>query len=164
MRGRYELLVNVRAYIHHLRDQHRLDDTSETKYQLLRNQKMAADAQMSELKLHEYKGELHRSLDVRFIMTNMHTAFKSRALAIPSRVARQLVGLTDYNAIYAAINEEIEMLLRELSSYDRSMFQQQRQEYLEAQGVDPSILNGQEADGQGERAEDEDEFSDEGGE
>jgi phage terminase Nu1 subunit (DNA packaging protein) len=161
LRGRYELLINVRSYCKHLRDQNRLDDTSETKYAMLRNQKMAADAQMSDLKLAEYKGELHRSPDVEFIMTNMLTAFKQRALAIPSRTARTLVGITNYQTIYERLYGEIELMLRELSSYDRSMFTARRQEYLEAQGIDPSILDGEQGDN-GET--DDDELTDEGGE
>ena len=151
LRGRYELVANVRAYCKYLREAARLDDASESKYIQLRNQRMAAEGQMSELRLKLFKNELHRSEDVEFVMTNMLTAFKSRILAIPSRVSRLLVGLTDFQAIYEIVYTEIELALRELSNYNRKMFAQQSAAYLVSQGADPSALNGH-----GENGEDQD--------
>jgi len=145
LRGRYELLFNVRAYVKYLRQQARLDDTSESKYIMLRNQKMAAEAEMSELRLRLFKNTLHRAEDVEFIMTNMLTAFKSRVLAIPAKISRLLIGARTFQAIYETIMTAIEEALRELSGYNQVMFAQASAAYLASLGADPSSLNGQRA-------------------
>jgi phage terminase Nu1 subunit (DNA packaging protein) len=143
LRGRYNLL-SIRDYCRWLRSQARLDDTSEQRYLGLRNEKMAAESEMTRLRLLEYKGELHHARDVEFIMNNMLTYFKQRILSIPARVARLCVGKS-FREIYDLIMTEIELALRELSGYDRSMFAAQRQSYLEAQGVDLDSLNADQA-------------------
>jgi phage terminase Nu1 subunit (DNA packaging protein) len=141
LRGRYNLLA-VRDYCRYLRSAARLDDASEARWQALRNEKMAAEGEMSRLRLQEYKGDLHHARDVEFIMNNMMTYFKQRVLSIPSRVARLCVG-KNFRQIYDLLAGEIELCLRELSGYDRSRFAAQRQEYLESQGVDLDSLNGE---------------------
>jgi phage terminase Nu1 subunit (DNA packaging protein) len=138
LKGRYELLPNNIAYIRYLRRKARLDDTSESEYIQLRNQRMAADAERAELELKLYKGELHRSEDIQFVVANMVTAAKSRLLAIPSRVTRLILGLTDFHKVSDLIRDEIETALRELSGFNRKMFARQNQEYLKAQNPDNS--------------------------
>lgn len=140
--GRYELIANVRSYIKYLRMQARLDDASESKYIMLRNQRMGADAETATLKLAIFKSELHKADDVEFILTTMFTAMKSRLLAIPSRVTRLVIGQTTFQVIYDLIYSEIELALRELADYKPQMFRQQNTEYLASQGADPENLNG----------------------
>lgn len=141
LQGRYNLLA-VRDYCRYLRSLSKLDDASEARWQGLRNEKMAAESEMSRLRLLEYKGELHHARDIEFIMNNMLTYFKQRVISIPSRVARLCVG-KKFRDIYDLISTEIELALRELSGYDRSMFAAQRATYLENQGVDLEGLNGE---------------------
>lgn len=145
--GRYELIANVRSYIKYLRMQARLDDASESKYIMLRNNKMAADSETATLKLAIFKNTLHKADDVEFILTNMFTAMKSRLLAIPSRVTRLVIGQTNFQVIYDLIYTEIELALRELADYHPQMFRQQNAEYLASQGADPESLNGEAYDG-----------------
>ena len=140
LKGRYNLLA-VRDYCRYLRGIAKMDDASEARYSSLRNEKMAQDTELSRLRLKEYKGELHNSRDVEFFMNNMLTYFKQRVLSIPSRVARLCVGKS-FAEIYSAIMLEIELALRELSGYDKAQFAGQREQYLEAQGVDLAIING----------------------
>ena len=45
--------------------------------------------------------------DVEFVMTHRDTAIKARFLALPSRVARLLVGKTDFQEIFALLTEEV---------------------------------------------------------
>src|ERR1700756_4029116 len=59
LRGRFELVYNVRAYCHYLREQARLDDASESMYIRLRNQKMAAEAERAAMGVQILKGKLH---------------------------------------------------------------------------------------------------------
>jgi phage terminase Nu1 subunit (DNA packaging protein) len=139
--GRYTLLA-VRDYCRYLRSVAKLDDASEARYSALRNERMAAEGELSRLKLREYKGELHNARDIEFVMNNMLTYFKQRVLSIPSRVARLCVGKS-FRQIYDLIMTEIELALRELSGYDRTMFAAQRASYLKSQGVDLESLNGE---------------------
>lgn len=144
--GRYELVFNVRAYIQYLRTQARLDDASESKYIMLRNQKMAADSETAELKLAIFKATLHRADDVEFILTNIFTAIKARLLAIPSRVTRLVLGQTNFQVIYDLLYAEIEVVLRELADPNPQMFSRQNTAYLASQGADPTTINGSEED------------------
>jgi hypothetical protein len=139
---RYELVHNVRAYIQYLRTQARLDDASQSKWVLLRNQKMEADSETAVLKLNLFKNTLHRADDVEFILTNMFTALKSRLLAIPSRVTRLLIGQTSFQVIYDLVYGEIELALRELSAPTPQLFARQNVAYLASQGADPSSITG----------------------
>ena len=142
LQGRYTLL-SIRDYCRYLKAQSRLDDSSESLKAALTNRRLAADAEMSELKLRLYKGSLHEASDVEFCMTNMLTFFKQRVLAIPARVSRQLIGKRSFREIYDIIMTEIVSCLQELSGYDRNMFAQQRAARLADQGVDLAALNGQ---------------------
>jgi phage terminase Nu1 subunit (DNA packaging protein) len=141
LRGRYPLRA-VTQYCDHLRALAKLDDASQQRYEASRNAKVAAEAEMAQLRLMEYKGTLHRSEHVEFVMTQMLTAFKARAIAIPSRVARLCVG-KKFKEIFSLIMTEIELALRELSGYDRSRFQAESAAYMAAQGVELTSTNGQ---------------------
>jgi phage terminase Nu1 subunit (DNA packaging protein) len=140
LQGRYEMVPNNHAYIHYLRKQGRLDEFSDARRSMLGNRKMAADAEMAELRLFELKGNLHRSDDVEFIWTNKLTRIKARIQAIPSRTARQLVGKTDYRDIHAILTEEVEQVLRECSGYNSADFKDKAEAYLEEQGAGLSDL------------------------
>jgi phage terminase Nu1 subunit (DNA packaging protein) len=130
LRGRYELAFNILAYCNYLRSKARLDDSGSQRYDQLRNEKMAADNRISQHKLHLLEGKLHRADDVEFSWTNILTAVKQRLLSIPSRVARQLKGQTSFRVIYDIIMAEIELALRELSTYKPNMFDAQSEAFL----------------------------------
>jgi phage terminase Nu1 subunit (DNA packaging protein) len=153
LQGRYNLLA-VRDYCRYLRSVAKLDDASQSRYSALRNEKLAAESERTQLELREYKGELHSARDIEFIMNNMLTYFKQRVLSIPSRVARVCVGKS-FRQIYDLIMTEIELALRELSGYDRSQFAAQRDSFLQAQGVDLDSLNGEDEQQRGNNEEDE---------
>lgn len=142
LQGRFELVQNIHAYIKYLREMARLDDASESRYAQLRNEKMAAESAMAVLKLKEIKGEVLRTADVEFVMTNLITATKNHLLAIPARITRLVIGLTKFQVIYDLIYAEIELALTELSKWQAGMFAAQNAAYLAAQGADPTSLNG----------------------
>jgi len=139
-------VANVIAYIQYLRFQARLDDASESKYVMLRNQRMAAESETAELKLAIFKKKLHRDDDVEFILTNMLTAMKSRLLAVPARTTRLVLGQTNFQVIYDLIMSEIELALRELADYSPAMFARQNSAYLASQGADLDSINGNGSD------------------
>jgi hypothetical protein len=95
---------------------------------------VAAEAELEELHLAEYKGQLHHARHIEFIWTSILTRFKARLLALPSRVARLCVG-KKFHEILEIITREIEILLREFSGYDASTFKAERDAYLESQAV-----------------------------
>jgi phage terminase Nu1 subunit (DNA packaging protein) len=154
--GRFELVANMHAYIKYLREQARLDDASENRYQQLRNEKMSSETAIAQLNLKERKGQVLRTRAVEFVMTNLITATKAHLLAIPSRVSRLLIGCDNFQVIYDLIYAEIETALRELSEWRPGMFAAQNAAWLNAQGADPSLLreNGQ-SDDQSANASDE---------
>jgi phage terminase Nu1 subunit (DNA packaging protein) len=156
LRGRYELVENIQAYIKYQREALRLDDASDSRGAQLKNQKLAAEAQIADIKLAQLRGEVHNSKDVEFVMTNMITYMKQHLLSIPSRVARLLVGATSFQKIYDVISREIEVVLRELTDYNPEMFAPQNAEYLASIGADPSALTDS-----GKNGEDEDDGDEE---
>ena len=83
LRGRYHARA-IGDFCDYLRRQARIDDSSELRYTALRNEKLAAENELTQLNLAERKGQLHNSDDVEFVMTQMLTAFKARILAAQS--------------------------------------------------------------------------------
>jgi len=139
LRGRYSLLA-VRDYCRYIRSKMRAGESSgQADWEASRNKRMAAEAEMSDLRVKQYKGQLHNARDVEFVMTNIMTFFKQRALAFPSRVARLCVG-KNFRQILEILTHEIELLLRELSGYNPTDFTKQDADYLESEGVE---LNGE---------------------
>jgi phage terminase Nu1 subunit (DNA packaging protein) len=127
--------VNLHAYIKYLKDLARLDDASESEYQRLRNMRMRHEAEMAALKLREIKGQVLKTSDVEFIMTNLITATKNHLLSIPSRVTRLLIGVTSFQVIFDLLQNEIEVALRELSQWRVGQFAAQRAAFLASQGA-----------------------------
>ena len=140
LRGRYHARA-VGDFCDYLRRQARIDDSSELRYSALRNEKLSAENELTQLSLAERKGQLHNSDDVEFVMTQMLTAFKARILAIPARVSRLLIGRTKFKEIFDIIMKEIEQCLLQLSGYDKSKFEKENREYLASKGVDLSALD-----------------------
>jgi phage terminase Nu1 subunit (DNA packaging protein) len=140
LEGRYSLLA-IRDYCRWLRSKLRVDDTSETRRQAALGRKAEAEAELTELRLAEHKGELHHARHIEFIWTSILTRFKARLLAMPSRVARLCVG-KKFREILEILSREIELLLRELSQYDAKAFAREREAYLETQEKEPASLNG----------------------
>lgn len=76
---------------------------------------------ISELKLRTMKGELHKSADVERVMMDMLTAFRTRILAIPSKVAPVLES-RDASYIKERLLAECTEALSELKDYDSKAF------------------------------------------
>lgn len=147
--GRYTLLA-VRDYCRWMHSAQRLDQASEMRRNALRNEKLAAENELVQLRLQEVRAELHQGRHIEFIWTNMLTHFKQRILAIPARTARRCVG-KKFREIFKILTEEIHLALQELSEYSRAMFAEQREAYLKSQGVDLKALNGENGDTEAER-------------
>jgi len=119
---------------------------------------MHAIAEEAELRLKVIKGKLHRAEDVEFLMTQRDTAIKAQFLAIPSRVARLLVGKTDFQEIFELLTNELHAVLENLSAYDPLAFTEQNEEYLASLFPAPELAK---TGGNGENESETDELVDE---
>jgi phage terminase Nu1 subunit (DNA packaging protein) len=107
LRGRFNLLESVNAYIRYLRSQLAGGLSGADEYTIARARRMSALADIEQLRLKRIHGELHHREDVNFCLTQMITAAKQRLLAIPSRCARPLVGKTDISEVAELIRVEM---------------------------------------------------------
>lgn len=145
IKGRYVMVQCVHGYIDYLRARVPLEGSSEDEWQQLRTRRMAFESEMAELKLNLLKGKLHRAEDVEFCVTTMITACRARLLAIPSRIARLLIGKKKFKEIFDLIYREIELALRELTGYDASKFNRQTEDYIDS--MEQHGPNGEAAEG-----------------
>lgn len=76
-----------------------------------------AQAEKAELELAEEKDELHRATAVMSVWAENVINAKTKLLAIPSKMAPQLVGLSAAE-VEAALKKEISEVLHELAEYD----------------------------------------------
>lgn len=135
LRGRFEMVANVQAYIRHILARTQHDEPGESVYSRLRNDRMRDEGEMTRLRLLEIKGKLHRADDVEFAVTSMITACRSRLLAIPSRITTRLIGKRSFKEIYRIIYDEIVLALRELSGYEAKKFRRSSDQFLAQNGA-----------------------------
>ena len=133
LRGRFNLLSCVNAYVRYLRSRSQVNVGDE--YTVARARRMSALADIEQLRLKRIHGELHHGRDVEYVMTTMLTALKSRLLSIPARCAPCLEGKTNVAQIAEAIRVEVYTALNELSEYDPAKFEQANEEYLASIGA-----------------------------
>lgn len=143
LRGRYPEKA-ITEYVRYINNKNRSNDASEAEHNAVKLRKTISEAKMSEHKLELFERKLCYIEHADFIVTNMITFFKQRILAIPSRVARLLVGKKKVREIYEVIDTEIKAALRELSVPSREMIEQQAAAWLARQGDDMSSSNGKE--------------------
>ena len=76
-----------------------------------------AQAELAELDLAEQRGEMHRATAVMRVWADNVMNAKTRLLAIPTKIAPELVGKSVHE-IQAALKKEIYEALYELAGYD----------------------------------------------
>lgn len=74
--------------------------------------------EITQIKLRKLRKEVHEATDVEAFLNEMLLNFRARLLAIPGKIAPQIIGETDVNVIIKALTEEVEQTLNELSEYD----------------------------------------------
>lgn len=72
----------------------------------------------TEMEVMAMRGELHYAEDVEAVTNSMISAFRARALAIPSKAALLLRGKTSLSEIQEILTRHIHECLEELSAYD----------------------------------------------
>lgn len=74
--------------------------------------------EISKIKLRKLRKEVHEAADVEMFLMGMLLNFRSRVLMLPQKIAPELLGEEDINAIINKLNEELTDVLDELSEYD----------------------------------------------
>ncbi|MGN7760470.1 hypothetical protein [Paenibacillus sp. 22594] len=97
-----------------------------------------AKRKKAELELAVMEGDLHRSGDVELVMNDMVAAFRSRILAMPSKLAPQLLGKDELPVILSMLTREVHDALMELSDYDPQKFYAASSEFVELSNDDTS--------------------------
>lgn len=128
-RGKYILSDAVQAYIEHIAGGKEEDD----KLRLIdhKTELMRINSEKAAIQLSQMRAELHTSEDVEEVMSDMLTAFRQKILAIPTKLAPQLLGIEDINAIKARLTKDLHEALTELTDYNPDMFRE------DAIGADP---------------------------
>lgn len=132
-KGRYKLAESMKNYILTLRIANQdseekiygetLDlDAEKAKHEVVK-------IQMSELKLQLMKGQLHKSEDVRAVMCDMLTAFRSRLMNQPAKSAPVLANMYDAGQIQSYLEKEMTDALLELRQYEPKEFY--NEDYIE---------------------------------
>lgn len=127
-KGKYKAVDSIQGYIRSL--QEREAGTDEVNYYSERALHEKAKREKAEMVLAVMKGELHRAEDVRDVMNNMIAAFRSKIMAIPSKLAPQLVGNSNMVAVQGLLSREVHEALTELSEYDPQVFHEKNQDYV----------------------------------
>ncbi len=126
-KGRYKLSESLHNYILNLKvanegnfvipnPEAALDlETEKAKHEVVK-------IQMSELKLRLMEGKVHRSEDVKAVMYDMLTAFRSRLMNHPAKSAPVLANMYDVGQIQTYLEKEMLEALMELRNYDPKEF------------------------------------------
>lgn len=126
-RGRYKLIESLKNYILTLKISNKdnlvsssqesdLDlDTEKAKHEVIK-------IQMSELKLRLMEGSVHKSEDVRAVMSDMLVAFRSRLMNHPAKAAPVLANMYDPGQIQNYLEKEMMDALLELRDYNPKEF------------------------------------------
>lgn len=126
-RGRYELWASLKNYIKYLQmrvggsrsatgDEVAGDDAGN--YQRHRSRLYKAKAENAEIEVGLIKGKIHESKAVEKIWDDMISNARSKLLALPTKLAPKLEGVTDIKDIKEIIEEAVYESLNELSDYD----------------------------------------------
>lgn len=133
-KGRYNLVESVKNYILSLKlavDSAGNDNPDgELNFEEEKALHERVKRHISEMKLQTMKGELHKAENVKRVMTDMLSAFKTRVLNIPAKVAPILED-RDAGYIKERLTAEVTETLNELKDYDPSDFYSD--EYVEGE-------------------------------
>lgn len=121
---KFDLLPTVKAYIRYLRDQAngkeaKTADTVKAEADKLRAEAdlKQSKAKIAELQLKELEGKMHRSEDVEALTNDLVYTARSMIMALPGRLAMDVVQAGSANEASALIRTECYKILDELAGY-----------------------------------------------
>lgn len=133
-KGRYNLVDSLKNYILSLKLAVDSNDSDNPDGELNFEEEKALHERVkrhiSEMKLQTMKGELHKADDVRHVMTDMLSSFKTRMMNIPAKVAPVLED-RDAGYIKERLTSEVTEALNELKDYNPAEFYSD--EYVEGE-------------------------------
>jgi len=133
-KGRYNLVDSLKNYILSLKLAVDSNDSDNPDGELNFEEEKALHERVkrhiSEMKLQTMKGELHKADDVRHVMTDMLSSFKTRMMNIPAKVAPVLED-RDAGYIKERLTSEVTEALNELKDYNPADFYSD--EYVEGE-------------------------------
>lgn len=133
-KGRYNLVDSLKNYILSLKLAVDSNDSDNPDGELNFEEEKAIHERVkrhiSEMKLQTMKGELHKADDVRHVMTDMLSSFKTRMMNIPAKVAPVLED-RDAGYIKERLTSEVTEALNELKDYNPADFYSD--EYVEGE-------------------------------
>lgn len=121
---KFDLLPTVKAYIRYLRDrangkEAKTADTVKAEADKLRAEAdlKQSKAKIAELQLKELEGKMHRSEDVEAMTNDLVYTARSMIMALPGRLAMDVVQTGSANEASALIRTECYKILDELAGY-----------------------------------------------
>ena len=121
---KFDLLPTVKAYIRYLRDrangkEAKTADTVKAEADKLRAEAdlKQSKAKIAELQLKELEGKMHRSDDVEALTNDLVYTARSMIMALPGRLAMDVVQAGSANEASALIRTECYKILDELAGY-----------------------------------------------
>lgn len=121
---KFDLLPTVKAYIRYLRDrangkEAKTADTVKAEADKLRAEAdlKQSKAKIAELQLKELEGKMHRSEDVEALTNDLVYTARSMIMALPGRLAMDIVQAGSANEASALIRTECYKILDELAGY-----------------------------------------------
>lgn len=121
---KFDLLPTVKAYIRYLRDrangkEAKTADTVKAEADKLRAEAdlKQSKAKIAELQLKELEGKMHRSEDVEALTNDLVYTARSTIMALPGRLAMDVVQAGSANEASALIRTECYKILDELAGY-----------------------------------------------
>ena len=121
---KFDLLPTVKAYIRYLRDrangkEAKTADTVKAETDKLRAEAdlKQSKAKIAELQLKELEGKMHRSEDVEALTNDLVYTARSMIMALPGRLAMDVVQAGSANEASALIRTECYKILDELAGY-----------------------------------------------
>ena len=121
---KFDLLTTVQAYIKYLSDkangkERKSTDTVQAEADKLRAEAdlKQSKAKIAELQLSELEGNMHRSEDVEAMTNDLVYTIRSMIMALPGRLAMDVVQVSSAAEASALIRAECSKVLDELSTY-----------------------------------------------
>lgn len=121
---KFDLLPTVKAYIKYLSDkangkEAKNADTAKAEADKLRAEAdlKQSKAKIAEMQLKELEGKMHRSEDVEAMTNDLVYTVRSMIMALPGRLAMDVVQAGTANEASALIRTECHIILNELAGY-----------------------------------------------
>lgn len=127
--GSYELIPTLKKYLLYIKTKsdNQIDGShSEKDYMTEKTIHERVKRKIAELELAQMEGKLHDSADIEREMAKMLAAFRAKILAIPSKLAPQLIAQSEISIIESILENEVYNALSELSEYDPELFQNEK--------------------------------------